>query len=91
MVSKFDIVCSIFYHWNKIVTLLQIEASVKVARENLLSQIELYQKQGVKSSLEATEQSKPTTKAEVDPVPSIDLNELPVADTNSNVLPKQEL
>ena len=68
----------------------QIESTVKMARENLLSQIELYQKQGVKGSSEVNEQGESAKKTELKPETIVGVNtvkEKPVADSR----PKHEL
>lgn len=68
----------------------QIESTVKVARESLLLQIELYQKQGLKGSSEVNEQAK---KTEVNPESTVDVNtikEKPVTESDE-ARPKHEL
>ena len=52
----------------------QIESTVKMARENLLSQIELYRKQGVKGSSEVNEQRESSMKTELNPETTVGIN-----------------
>lgn len=72
---------------------LQIESSVKMARENLLSQIELYQKQGVKGSSELNERRESAKKTELNPETTVGINtvkEKPIANSDE-ARPKHEL
>ena len=74
--------------------LKQIEATVKVARKNLLSQIDMYEQQErAKSSSEADKEKKVVEKMENDREPEMNVpgKGKVVTVTNETIQPKQEL
>ena len=76
------------------ILLKQIEATVKVARKNLLSQIDMYEQQErAKSSSEADKEKKVVEKMENDREPEMNVpgKGKVVTVTNETIQPKQEL